>query len=110
MRTVGLFRTPDESATRTVWTVSEPGLHVASRQGRTLGFVAMTASGSFIAFDRGMAPIGRYDTLRAAKRSAASLDTGWLTRWRRLGLVVASVAGGAAGILALTAGLLSPFL
>ena len=78
-----------------------------------MGSVVATANGSFVAFDGGMAPIGRYDTLPSAKRSAVALARRPQDRpSRRLarGKVAACVIGAAAGGLALAAAVLSRLL
>lgn len=57
-------------APRATWSVSEPGLHTASLGGQVLGYVVVI-SGGFIAFDAGSTPLGRFASLRAAKKALA---------------------------------------
>lgn len=96
------------------WTEVEPGFHVASRSGEFGGFVERTGDGSFVAFDEYSSPIGRFPHLAAAQRSLATTTTPANERRRRrlahAGRVAGLVAGGVAGTMLLTAGVLAPLL
>jgi len=55
---------------RTVrWNEVEPGLRVGTRDGEYLGVIESTAYGTFVAVDGRSTPVGRYDSLREAKRA-----------------------------------------
>lgn len=96
------------------WTEVEPGFHVASRGGEFGGFVERTADGSFVAFDEYSSPIGRFTGLSEAQGSVTTTTTPANERRRRrlarTGRVAALAAGGVAGTLLLTAGVLAPYL
>lgn len=96
------------------WTEVEPGFHVGARGGEFAGFVEETPDGSFVAFDEFSTPIGRFPSLRDAQTSLASTATPAnerrRARSRRIGQTAAVMAGGVAGTLALTAGVLAPYL
>ena len=57
------------AAGRVTWVEVEPGFHVASRSGEFVGHVDTTRTGAFISFDGRATPVGRFDTLAAAKSS-----------------------------------------
>jgi hypothetical protein len=96
------------------WTEVEPGFHVASRGGEFAGFVEKTPDGSFVAFDEYSTPIGRFPALRDAQCSVTTTTTPAnerrRARMRRATQTAAAVAGGVAGTMALTAGVLAPYL
>lgn len=96
------------------WREVEPGFHIASRGGEFAGFVEVTSDGSHVAFDEFSTPIGRFPDLRAARSSlsttASPTNERRRARLRRIRQTAAAVAGGVAGTLALTAGVLAPYL
>lgn len=96
------------------WTEVEPGFHVGARGGEFAGFVEETSDGSFVAFDEFSTPIGRFHVLRDAQASLVTTTSPAnqrrRARSRRIGQAAAAVAGGVAGALALTAGVLAPYL
>ena len=51
------------------WNEVQPGLRVGTRDGEYLGLVESTAHGTFVAVDGYSTPVGRYDSLRQAKRA-----------------------------------------
>ncbi|MFE1646061.1 hypothetical protein [Microbacterium sp. P01] len=70
-RTVSVLRRRVSSPPDLTWVVPEPGLHRAVRGNDIVGHVVV-ADGIFIAFDSRARPIGRFDSLRAAQRSATA--------------------------------------
>jgi hypothetical protein len=100
--------------TAVTWTEVEPGFHVGSRGGEFAGFVEKTPDGSFVAFDEYSTPIGRFPALREAQASVMTTTSPAnerrRTRLRRIGQTAAAVTGGVAGTMALTAGVLAPYL
>lgn len=96
------------------WTEVEQGFHVAHRGDAFAGFVETTSDGSFVAFDEFSTPIGRYASLGEAQRSLRTTTTPAnersRARLRRARRQAAVVAGGVAGALLLTAGVLAPYL
>jgi hypothetical protein len=51
------------------WNEIEPGFRIGTRNGEYLGFIESTAKGTFVAVDGYSTPVGRYDSLREAKRA-----------------------------------------
>ena len=51
------------------WDEVEPGFQVATRGGEYIGFIETTARGTFVAVDGFSTPVGRYYTLRQARRA-----------------------------------------
>ena len=94
--------------TRVSWAEVEPGFHVATRVGDFIGFVDRTPAGQHVAFDGFSTPVGRYDTLQAAKTAIAVEPEP--ARAERTWRAAAVVTGGVAGVLALTADALVPFV
>lgn len=96
------------------WTEVEHGFHVAHRGDAFAGYVDTTPDGSFVSFDEFSTPIGRYETLASAQRSLRSTTSPANARARRrmqrLRRHAAVAAGGVAGVLLLTAGVLAPYL
>jgi hypothetical protein len=92
------------------WDEVEPGFRVATRDGECLGFIESTAHGTFVAVDRYSTPVGRYYSLREAKRALRDVErmrkrgprpsTGGISRW------LATASGLTAASLMLTAGAL----
>lgn len=100
---------------RATWARVDSGFHVASRDGEFLGYVDQAADGSFLAFDGRSTPVGRYDTLRDAKRAVLSVDgvrpaSPRSARARKVFERAAVVTGVIAGGVALTAGAVAPYL
>lgn len=62
-----LFR----SSRRPTWFTPEPGMQTGEVNGDVIGHVVIAPQG-FIAFDADASPLGHFDTLRAARRSAAT--------------------------------------
>jgi hypothetical protein len=81
------------------WTVLEPGLHRATRNGRTVGYVVQ-AGAAFIAFDGLSTPVGSYKTLDAARRLGVERAISPRPRprwWESLANSLASVRGFGSG-------------
>lgn len=96
------------------WTEVEHGFHVAHRGDAFAGYVDTTPDGSYVAFDEFSSPIGRYGTLTEAQHSlrttASPVNERRRSRLRQLRRNAAVLAGGLAGALLLTAGVLAPYL
>lgn len=100
-------------STRILWAKVDSGFWVAHRGGEYFGCVDAVAAG-FVARDAHGVPVGKYDTLDAAKASLRTTsdpaNTARRRRIERAPLVAASVTGTAALAFALTAGALAPHL
>jgi hypothetical protein len=96
------------------WTEVEHGFHVAHRGDAFAGYVDTTPDGSFVSFDEFSSPIGRYGIFAEAQRSlrttASPVNERSRARMRRIRRDVAVLAGGFAGALLLTAGVLAPYI
>lgn len=95
------------------WAQVEPGLHVASSPEGYLGYVEATAGGTYVAIDGHSTPVGRYTSLTEAKAALRTTPHPANETRRRLGRLpqlAATLAGGAAASVALTAGVLAPWL
>ncbi|MFJ6654075.1 hypothetical protein ACIQLJ_14890 [Microbacterium sp. NPDC091313] len=105
---------PPATAAGLRWTEVEHGFHVAHRGDAFAGYVDTTSDGSFVAFDEFSTPIGRYATLGEAQRSlrttASPANERTRARLTHIRRHAAVIAGGVAGAMLLTAGVLSPFL
>ena len=69
MSTVAWSPHPLLISPRVRWNEVAPGLRVGTRDGEYLGFIESTAYGTFVAFDHYSTPVGRYDSLREARRA-----------------------------------------
>lgn len=98
---------------RVLWAKVDTGFWVAHRGGEYFGCVDAVAGG-FVARDAHGVPIGRYDSLDAAKSSLRSTthpaNTSRRRAMDRAALVAATALGGSALALGLTAGALAPYL
>ncbi len=98
---------------RVLWAKVDTGFWVAHRGGEYFGCVD-AVKGGYVARDAHGVPIGRYDALDAAKASLRSTThPANVSRRRRLDrvpLIAATVVGGTALALGLTAGALAPLL
>ena len=56
------------------WDEVEPGFRVATRGDEYLGFIETTARGTFVAVDGFSTPVGRYYTLRQARRALVQTE------------------------------------
>jgi len=56
------------------WDEVEPGFRVGTRRGEYLGFIESTARGTFVAVDGFSTPVGRYYSLREARRALVDVD------------------------------------
>lgn len=56
------------------WEEVESGLQVATRRGEYLGLIETTARGTFVAVDGLSTPVGRYYTLRQARRALVQTE------------------------------------
>ncbi|GAA2082439.1 hypothetical protein GCM10009758_33180 [Microbacterium hatanonis] len=96
------------------WSEVEPGFHVGERDGEFVGYVDTNADGTFVAFDGHSTAVGRFRSLAEAKASLLTTDHPANVRrdrlTRRVALGVATGVGAVAAGLALTAGVLAPFL
>lgn len=96
------------------WRDVDASTHVATFDGEVVGVVDRTRDGHFVSRDVDATPIGRYTSLRDAKRSLLSTTAAGdparrlVMRDRLRGVAVAS--GAVAGALALTAGAVAPFI
>jgi hypothetical protein len=111
----GPSRSPDSRAFATLaWSEVEAGFHVGSRDGEFAGYVDSNQDGTFIAFDGHASPVGRFRTLAEAKASLLTTphpaNLRRARRKRRAATVIATAIGGVASALALTAGVLAPYL
>lgn len=80
------------SPRRTAW-VERDAVHDCRLRGAFAGCVLRNADGSFVAFDGRSTPIGRYRTLREAKRAVLEIARGVTeTRSARLNRVAQSFA------------------
>ncbi len=104
---------PTPTSARVMWAKVDTGFWVAHRGGEYDGCVDAVAGG-FVSRDAHGVPIGRYDSLDAAKASLRS-TTHPANAWRRhklerASLIAATSVGGTALAFALTAGALAPLL
>lgn len=77
---------------RTTW-VERDAFHDCRLRGEFAGRIIHNADGSFVAFDGRSTPIGRYETLREAKRAVRDIARGVTeTRSERLSRRAQSVA------------------
>lgn len=104
---------PPLSGTRVMWAKVDSGFWVAHRGGEYYGCVD-SVKGGFVARDAHGVPVGRYDTLEAAKASLRStgdpVNLARRGRTERATIALATAAGSAALAFALTAGALAPYL
>lgn len=104
--------TPISSA-RVLWAKVDAGFWVAHRGGEYFGCVD-SVSGGYVARDDHGVPVGRYETLDAAKASLRSTmhptNAARRRRIERAPLALATAAGSTAVAFALTAGALAPYL
>jgi len=106
--------TPTALATaRILWAKVDTGFWVAHRGGEYFGCVDQVAGG-FVSRDAHGVPVGRYDSLDAAKASLRSTthpaNVSRRRRLERATVLTATGVGGTALALALTAGALAPYL
>jgi hypothetical protein len=96
------------SSGRVTWSQVQPGFYVASRAGEFIGYIDRTPAGQHVAFDGRSTPVGRFDSLDAAKRAVTTDPQPQRAEraWRH----VAVATGTMAGMLALTAGAVVPFV
>jgi hypothetical protein len=82
---------------RSRWAEDSDGFHIGERHGRFIGCIDRTVDGSFVAFDGRATPVGRYRSLRDAKRAVDDIASGvtWArpSRMTRTAQSVASVTG-----------------
>lgn len=101
------------SGTRVLWAKVDSGFWVAHRGGEYYGCVD-SVKGGFVARDAHGVPVGRYETLEAARASLRStgdpVNLARRGRAERATMVLATAAGSAAFAFALTAGALAPYL
>ncbi|OZD55386.1 hypothetical protein CH252_05790 [Rhodococcus sp. 06-1477-1B] len=101
------------ASARVLWAKVDTGFWVAHRGGEYFGCVDQVAGG-FVSRDAHGVPVGRYDTLDAAKASVRSTthpaNVTHRRRLERLTALTATGVGGTALALALTAGALAPYL
>lgn len=101
------------ASVRVLWAKVDTGFWVAHRGGEYFGCVDAVAGG-FVARDAHGVPIGRYDSLDAAKSSLRSTTHPANVSRRRVldraSLVAATALGGTALALGLTAGAIAPYL
>ncbi|GAA1465938.1 hypothetical protein [Microbacterium thalassium] len=82
---------------RLAWTADPRGSHTASLRGEFAGRILENPDGSFVGFDGRSTPVGRYETLREAKRAVGDIARGVATtraeRMNRIARPVASATG-----------------
>jgi hypothetical protein len=100
--------------TRVLWATVDTGFCVGSRDGDYIGSVTETEAGAFIAHDGTSTPLGRYDSLEAARAAVEGWEPAPVRAQRaereRVLLPVATLAAVIAGGTALMAGTIVPFL
>jgi hypothetical protein len=84
------------------WDEVEQGFHVATRRGEFLGFIETTARGTFVALDGFSTPVGRYDTLRQARRALLQTERMRNSQPGAFGEMVARRFATASGLIAVT--------
>ncbi|WP_279367501.1 hypothetical protein [Microbacterium testaceum] len=101
------------ASARILWAKVDTGFWVAHRGGEYFGCVDQVAGG-FVSRDAHGVPVGRYDSLDAAKASLRSTthpaNVSRRRRLERATVLTATGVGGTALALALTAGALAPYL
>ncbi|MBB3156650.1 hypothetical protein FHS07_000334 [Microbacterium proteolyticum] len=101
------------SSARVFWAKVDAGFWVAHRGGEYFGCVDAVAGG-FVTRDAHGVPVGRYETLATAKSSLQSTthpaNVSRRRRRDRATLTAATIVGGTALALGLTAGALAPYL
>ena len=84
------------------WNEIEPGFRVGTRDGEYLGFVELTAYGTFVAVDGSSTPVGRYDSLREAKRALLEVKRRSTRRSRASAELMARRLATSSGLVAAT--------
>jgi hypothetical protein len=84
------------------WNEIEPGFRVGTRDGEYLGFVESTAYGTFVAVDGCSTPVGRYDSLREAKRALLEVKRVGTRRSRASAELMARRLATSSGLVAAT--------
>ena len=84
------------------WNEIEPGFRVGTRDGEYLGFVELTAYGTFVAVDGSSTPVGRYDSLREAKRALLEVKRMGTRRSRASAELMARRLATSSGLVAAT--------
>ena len=84
------------------WNEVQPGLRVGTRDGEYLGFVELTAYGTFVAVDGSSTPVGRYDSLREAKRALLEVKRMGTRRSRASAELMARRLATSSGLVAAT--------
>jgi hypothetical protein len=106
-----LTAAPSENAR---WFDAHDDTHAAYRSADFLGSVQPTPIGTYVAFDSRGEPIGRFDTLDAARASLFTTphpyNVSRMRRNHRLLAATAAASGVLAATLALTAAALAPVL
>ena len=84
------------------WNEVQPGFRVGTRDGEYLGFVESTAYGTFVAVDGYSTPVGRYDSLRQAKRALLEVKRMGTRRSRASAELMARRLATSSGLVAAT--------
>jgi len=84
------------------WNEVQPGLRVGTRDGEYLGFIESTAYGTFVAVDCYSTPVGRYYSLREAKRALLEVKRMGTRRSRASAELMARRLATSSGLVAAT--------
>ena len=84
------------------WNEVQPGLRVGTRDGEYLGFIESTAYGTFVAVDGYATPVGRYYSLREAKRALLEVKRMGTRRSRASAELMARRLATSSGLVAAT--------
>ena len=84
------------------WNEVQPGLRVGTRDGEYLGFIESTAYGTFVAVDGYSTPVGRYYSLREAKRALLEVKRMGTRRSRASAELMARRLATSSGLVAAT--------
>ena len=84
------------------WNEVQPGFRVGTRGGEYLGFIESTAYGTFVAVDGYSTPVGRYDSLREAKRALLEIKRMGTRRSRASAELMARRLATSSGVVAAT--------
>ncbi len=86
---------------RLAWTADPGGSQTAYLRGEFAGRILVNLDGSYVAFDGRSTPVGRYETLREAKRAVGDIARGAaVTRAERMNRIAQPVAS-ATGVISI---------
>lgn len=84
------------------WDEVQPGCRVGTRGGEDFGFIESTAHGTFVALDGYSTPVGRYYSLREAKRALLEVKRMGTRRSRASAELMARRLATSSGVVAAT--------